>query len=58
MTVSRTVKNEKKEQKNGFISMYLGALRALRLWNMLTKNMIKETWKGVRKRSLNARELI
>ena len=43
MTVSRTVKNEKKEQKNGFISMYLGALRALRLWNMLTKNMIKKT---------------
>lgn len=49
MTVSRTVKNERKEQRNGFISSLLGALRALKLWNMLTKNIMKKTWKEVRK---------
>ena len=34
--VTETVKNEAKEQKEGFFSMFLGTLGASLLWNILT----------------------
>ena len=34
--VTKTIKNETKEQKGGFLSMLLGTLRASLLWNLLT----------------------
>ena len=33
--VTKTIKNETKEQKGGFLSMLLGTLGASLLWNLL-----------------------
>ena len=38
--VSKTVENETKEQKGGFLSMLLGALGASLLWNLLAGKRI------------------
>ena len=35
----KTIKNETKEQKGGFLSMLLGTLAASLLGNLLTKNL-------------------
>ena len=37
--ITETVKNEVKEQKGGFLSMYLGTLGASLLGDLLTKNL-------------------
>ena len=37
--ITETVKNEVKEQKGGFLSMFLGTLGAFLLGNLLTKNL-------------------
>ena len=37
--VKKTIKNESKEQKGGFLSMLLGTLRASLLGDLLTKNL-------------------
>ena len=37
--VTKTIKNETKEQKGGFLSMFLGTLRASLLGNLLIKNL-------------------
>ena len=37
--VRKTIKNETKEQKGGFLSMLLGTLGASLLGNLLTKNL-------------------
>ena len=36
--VSKTIKNEVKEQKGGFLGMLLGTSGASLLWNLLTGN--------------------
>ena len=42
--ISKTIKNEAKEQKKGFIRMFLGTLGASFLGNLLTgKGTIKKT---------------
>ena len=42
--ISKTIKNEAKEQKEGFIRMFLGTLGASFLGNLLTgKGTIKKT---------------
>ena len=37
--ITETVKNEVKEQKSGFLSMFLGTLGASLLGDLLTKNL-------------------
>ena len=50
---SKTIKNETKEQKGGFLSMLLGTLRASLLENLLAgKGIVRacsgnEKWKGI-----------
>ena len=38
--IIKTVKNKVKEQKGGFLSMFLGTLRASFLGDLLTKNLL------------------
>ena len=44
--VTKTVQNEVKEQKRGFLSMLLGTLGAIVLGNLLTGKGIYRAWKG------------
>ena len=44
--VTKTIKNEKKEQKGGFLSMLLGTLGASLLWNLLTRKGILRAGSG------------
>ena len=50
--VTKTIKNETKEQKGGFLSMLLGTLRVSQLGNLLTGKGIVRTGSG--RRSLNS----
>ena len=45
--VTETVQNEVKKQKGGFLSMFLGALRASLLGNLLTVKGIYRLGKGI-----------
>ena len=45
--VSKTIQNEAKEQKEGFLSMLLGALGASSLGNILAGKGIKRAGEGV-----------
>ena len=47
--VTKTVKNEKKEQKGGFLSMLLGTLGASLLGNLLTEKGIVRAGTGNKK---------
>ena len=47
--VTKTIKNETKEQKGGFLSMLLGTLRASLLGNLLTGKGILRTGSGNKK---------
>ena len=47
--VTKTIKNETKEQKGGFLSMWLGTLGASLLGNMLTGKGIVRADYGLRK---------
>ena len=42
--VTKTIKNETKEQKGGFLSMLLGTLGASLLGNLLTRKGIAKSW--------------
>ena len=44
--VTETFQNEVKEQKGGFLSILLGALGAILLWNILTGRRINRAGKG------------
>ena len=47
--ISKTIKNEAKEQKGGFLPMLLGTLAASILGNTLTgKAVIRESERGIR----------
>ena len=47
--ISKTIKNEAKEQKGGFLPMLLGTLAASILRNALTgKAVIRESERGIR----------
>ena len=48
--VTKTVKNETKEQKEGFLSMLLGTLGASLLGNLLTGKGIARAGSGNKKR--------
>ena len=43
---TKTIKNETKEQKRGFLGMLLGTLRAGLLWNMLAEKGIVTAGSG------------
>ena len=44
--VTKTIKNETKKQKGGFLSMLLGTLRDSLLGNLLTgKGIVRAYWK-------------
>ena len=45
--VTKSVQNEVKEQKGGFLSMLLGALGASLLGNLLTGKVINKKGKGI-----------
>ena len=47
--VTKTIKNETKEQKGGFLSMLLGTLGAILLGNLLTGKRIVRASSGNRK---------
>ena len=47
--VTKTIKNEAKEQKVGFLSMLLGTLGASLLWNLLAGKRIVRTGSGNKK---------
>ena len=47
--VTKTIKNETKEQKGGFLSMLLGTLGASLLGNLLTGNVILRAGSGNKK---------
>ena len=47
--VTKTIKNETKEQKGGFLSMLLGTLRASLLGNLLTGKGILRAGSGNKK---------
>ena len=48
--MTKTIKNETREQKGGFLSMFLGTLRASLLGDLLKKNLSgKGTVRGGRK---------
>ena len=53
--VTKTIKNETKEQKEGFLSMFLGTLGASLLGNLLTGKGILRA--GFGRRSLNSSTL-
>ena len=42
--VTKTIKNETKEQKGGFVSMLIGTLGASLLRNFLTRKRIVRRW--------------
>ena len=44
--VTRTIKNESKEKKGGFLSMLLGTLEATLLWNLLSGQGIVRAGSG------------
>ena len=56
--VTKTIKNETKEQKGGFLSMLLGTLGASLLGDLLTKKLSGKgtttTGEGIKKKSINA----
>ena len=63
--VTKTIKNETKEQKGGFLSMLLGTLGASLLGDLLTQNVSRKgtvraregflrAREGIKKRSINA----
>ena len=45
--VSETIQSETKEQKGGFLSMWLGTLGASLLGNILTGKVINRTGEGI-----------
>ena len=45
--VTKTIKNETKEQKGGFLSMLLGALGASLLGNILSRKRIVKVGEGI-----------
>ena len=45
--VNKTIKNETKEQKGGFLSMLLGTLEASLLGNLLTGKQIVTAGEGI-----------
>ena len=45
--VTKSVQNEVKEQKEGFLSMLLGTLGAILLGNLLTGKGVDRNWEGV-----------
>ena len=47
--VTKTIKNETKEQKGGFLSMLLGTLRAILLGNILAGKSIVRAGSGNKK---------
>ena len=47
--VTKTIKNETKEQKGGFLSMLLGTLGATLLGNLLTEKRILRAGSGIKK---------
>ena len=53
--VTKTIKNEKKEQKEGFLSMLLGTLRASLLKNLLTGKGILRAGSRNKKRKRNCK---
>ena len=52
--VTKTIKNETKEQKRGFLSMLLGTLRASLLGNLLSGKGIVRAGEGIKKKTFNA----
>ena len=44
--VSKTIKNEAKEQNRGFLGMWLGTLSASLSWNLLTGKEVKAKMPG------------
>ena len=50
--VTKTIKNETKEQKGGFLSMLLGTLQASLLGNLLSGRGIVRAGEGIKKKSL------
>ena len=53
--VTKTIKNETKEQKGGFLSMLLGTLGASLLGNLLTGKRIVRAGSGNKKRKRNCK---
>ena len=53
--VTKTIKNETKEQKGGFLSMLLGTLEASLLGNVLTGKGIVRAGSGNKKRKRNCK---
>ena len=53
--VTKTIKNETKEQKGGFLSMLLGTLGASLLGNLLSGMGIVSTASGIKKRRRNCK---
>ena len=47
--VTKTIKNETKEEKGGFLSMLFGTLGASLLWNMLAEKGIVRAGSGNKK---------
>ena len=52
--VTKTIKNETKEQKGGFLSMLLGTLGASLLGNLLSGKGIVRAGEGIKKYIFNA----
>ena len=53
--VTKTIKNETKEQKGGFLSTLLGTLGASLLGNLLSGKRIVRTGSGNKKRKRNCK---
>ena len=53
--VTKTIKNETKEQKGGFLSMLLGTLGASLLGNFLARTRIIRAGSGNKKRKRNCK---
>ena len=53
--VTKTIKNETKEQKGGFLSMLLGTLGASLLGNLLAGKGIVKAGSGYKKRKRNCK---
>ena len=52
--VTKTIKNETKKQKEGFLSMLLGTLGASLLGNLLSRKGIVRAGEGIKKKIFNA----
>ena len=55
--VNKTIKNESKEWKGGFLRMLLGTLGVSFLGNLLTAKWVKKLWKSEKSGELSKKQL-